>query len=66
MKFLQNSSQAFLNVRCLVAATDRYDFEFTIYAAERKRRIEDSSHKQEIKITLTKIFQSHFKVIFEQ
>ena len=41
---------SFLECEVLVAVTDGYDFEFSIEAAERKRRTEDSTHMQEIKI----------------
>ena len=34
----------------LVAVPDRYNFEFSMKAAERKRRTEDSTHMQEIEI----------------
>ena len=47
MKFLQNSCQAFLNVKCI---PDQYDFEFSIKTAERKRYTEDSTHIQEVEI----------------
>ena len=38
----------FLECEVLVAVTDRYEFEFSIKAAKRKRRTEDSTHMQEI------------------
>ena len=41
---------SFLECEVLVAVPDRYDFEFSIKAAERKRRKEDSTHMQEIGI----------------
>ena len=41
---------SFLECEVLVAVPDRYDFEFLIKAAERKRRVEDSAHIQEIQI----------------
>ena len=41
---------SFLECEVLVAVIDGYDFEFSIEAAERKRRTEDSTHMQEIKI----------------
>ena len=40
---------SFFELEVLVAVTDD-DFEFSIEAAERKRRTEDSTHMQEIKI----------------
>ena len=40
----------FLEYEVLVVVTDRYDFEFSIKAAEIKRRTEDSTHIQEIEI----------------
>ena len=40
----------FFECEALVAFTDGYDFEFSIEAAERKRRTEDSTHMQEIEI----------------
>ena len=39
---------SFLECEVLVAAPNRYDFEFSIKAAERKHRTEDSTHMQEI------------------
>ena len=45
-----NFSKTPLKTPLLVAVTDGYDFEFSIEAAERKRRTEDSTHMQEIKI----------------
>ena len=44
----------------LVAVTDGYNFEFSIRAAERKRRTEESTHMLEIEI-IDK--QRHFKII---
>ena len=46
----------------LVVVPDRYDFEFSIKAAERKLRTEDSTHIQKIEITDNRNLQSHFKV----
>ena len=53
---------SFLECEVLVAVTDAYDFEFSIEAAERKSRTEDSTHMQEIEIIDRQKFQSHFKV----
>ena len=39
---------SFLEYEVLVVVTDWYDFEFSIKAANRKRRTEDSAHIQEI------------------
>ena len=48
----------------LVAVPDRYDFEFPIKAAERKRRTEDSTYVQEIETidnqNSPKSFQRYF------
>ena len=41
---------SFLEYEVLVVVLHQYDFEFSIKAAERKRRIEDSGHIQEIEI----------------
>ena len=46
----------------LVVVTDRYDFEFSIKAAGRKRRTEDSAHIQETEIVDNQNVHSHFKV----
>ena len=55
----------FFECEALVAFTDGYDFEFSIEAAERKRRTEDSTHMQEIGITdrqkFPKSFQSYLR-----
>ena len=45
-----NFSKTPLKTPLLVAVTDGHDFEFSIEAAERKRRTEDSTHMQEIEI----------------
>ena len=56
---------SFLECEVLVAVIDGYDFEFSIEAAERKRRTEDSTHMQEIGITdrqkFPKSFQSYLR-----
>ena len=62
MKFLHNSSQSF-ECEVLVVVTDRYDFEFSIKAAEIKHRREDSTHIQEIEIIENRNVHSHFKVL---
>ena len=41
---------SFLECETLVVVPDRCDFKFSIKAAERKRRTEDSTHMQEIEI----------------
>ena len=41
---------SFLECEVLVVVPDRRDFKFSIKAAERKRRAEDSAHMQEIEI----------------
>ena len=41
---------SFLECEVLVAVLDRYDFEFSVKAAERERQTEDSTHMQEIEI----------------
>ena len=46
----------------LVVVTDRYDFEFSIKAAERKRWTKDSTHMQETEIIDNRNVQRHFKV----
>ena len=47
----------------LVVVSDRFDFEFSMKSAERKRRTEDSTHIQEIEIIdnrkVPKSFQSY-------
>ena len=53
---------SFLECEVLVAVTDAYDFEFSIEAAERKSRTEDSTHMQDIEIIDRQKFQSHLKV----
>ena len=40
----------FLEYEVLLVVTDRYDFEFSVKAAERKRWTEGSTHVQEIEI----------------
>ena len=45
-----NLLSSFLEYEVLVGVTDPYDFEFSIKAAERKSRTEDSIHIQEIGI----------------
>ena len=52
---------SFLECEVLVAVTDGYDFEFSIEAAERKRRTEDSTHTQEIKIVDSQKFPKSFQ-----
>ena len=52
---------SFLECEVLVAVTDGYDFEFSIEAAERKRRTEDSTHTQEIKIVDSQNFPKSFQ-----
>ena len=49
MKFLQNSPQAFLNVKCWLQFL--INFKLSIKSAERKRRAEDPTQMQEIEIT---------------
>ena len=44
--------------KVLVVVTGQYDFEFSIKAAERKRRTENSAHKQEIEIIDNRNVQS--------
>ena len=56
---------SFLEYKVLVVVTDRYDFEFSIKAADRKRRTEDSAHIQEIEIIDNRNLRSHFKVTSE-
>ena len=51
MKFLQRE--------VLFVVPDQYDFKFSVKAAERKHRAEDSTHIQEM---ITAKFQSQFKV----
>ena len=50
----------------LVVVPDRYDFEFSIKADERKRRTEDSTHKQKIEIIgnwkVPRLFQSTLEI----
>ena len=53
---------SFLEYEVQVVITDRYDFEFSIKAAERKRRTEDSAHTREIEIIDNRNVHSHFKV----
>ena len=64
MKFLQNSS--FLECAVFVAVPDRYDFEFSIKTAERKRYTEESTHIQEVEIInnrkVRKSFQSYLGI----
>ena len=54
---------SFLECEVLVAVLDRYDFKFSIKAAERKRWTEDSTHIQEVEIIdnrrISKSFQSY-------
>ena len=52
---------SFLEYEVQVVITDRHDFEFSIKAAERKRRTEDSAHTQEIEIIDNRNVHSHFK-----
>ena len=59
MKFLQNCSQAFLNVKFSLQLLTNMILNFHLSAAERKRRTENSPHMQETGIIDS---QSHFKV----
>ena len=52
---------SFLECEVLVAVTDGYDFEFSIEAAERKRRTEDPTHMQEIEIIESQKFLKSFQ-----
>ena len=45
-----NLLSSFLACEVLVVVPDRYDFEFSIKAAERKHRTDDSTHMQENEI----------------
>ena len=49
----------------LVAVSDRYDFGFSIKAAERKRLTEDSTHMQEIEIMDNQKIPKSFQGCFE-
>ena len=51
-----------LEYEVLVVVTDRYDFEFSMKAADRKRRTEDSDHIQETEIINNRNVHSYFKV----
>ena len=53
---------SFLEYEMLVVVTDRYDFEFSIKAADRKRRTENPAHTREIEIIDNRNVHSHFKV----
>ena len=55
MKFLQNSSQAFLNMKCWS------QFLIDMKAAERKHRSGDSTHMQEIEIFDNQNFPKSFQ-----
>ena len=48
----------------LVAVSDRYNFEFSIKAAERKRRTEDSTDVQEMEIIDNQKFSKSFQTYF--
>ena len=57
---------SFLKGEVLDAVSDGYDVEFSIEAAERKRRTEDSTHMEEIEITNSqkcpKSFQNYLAI----
>ena len=53
---------SFLEYEVLVVVTDRYDFESSIKAVDRKCQTEDSAHIQEIEIIDDWNVQGHFKV----
>ena len=59
MKFLQNCSQAFFNVKFSLQLLTNMILNFYLSAAERKHRTEISPHMQETEIIDN---QSHFKV----
>ena len=58
---------SFLECEVLVAVPDRYDFKFSVKAAERERQTEDSTHMQEIEIIANqkfpKLFQSYLRTL---
>ena len=51
---------SFLDYEVLVVDTDRYDIEFSMKAAIRKCRTEDSSHIREIEVIDNRNVHSHF------
>ena len=55
----------FFECEALVAFTDGYDFEFSIEAAERKRRTATQIISRKLKLLIAKNFQKHFKVSLE-
>ena len=63
MKFLLSAKalSSFLQCEVEVEVPDRYDFEFSIKGAERKRRTEDSTHIQEIQIIDNQKFPKSFQ-----
>ena len=67
MKFLLSTKalSSFLECEVLVVVSDRYDFEFSIKGAERKRRTEDSTHIQEIEIIDNRKFPKSFQSYLE-
>ena len=56
---------SFLECEVLVAVIDGYDFEFSIEAAERKRRTATQIISRKLKLLIAKNFQKHFKVSLE-
>ena len=52
---------SFLECEVLVVVSNRYDFEFSIKSAERKRWTEGSTHIQEIKIIDSQKFPKSFQ-----
>ena len=54
-----------LEYEVLVGVTDPYDFEFSIKAADRKRRRADRAHTQGIEVIDDRNVHSHFKVTSE-
>ena len=54
-----------LEYEVLVGVTEPYDFEFSIKAADRKRRRADRAHTQEIEVIDDRNVHSHFKVTSE-
>ena len=60
-----NFSKTPLKTPLLVAVTDGYDFEFSIEAAERKRRTATQIISRKLKLLIAKNFQKHFKVSLE-
>ena len=57
-KFLSS----FRECEVLVVVSDRNDFEFSIKAAERKRRTEDSTHIQETEIIYNRKVPKSFQI----